>query len=246
MDHSTEIHVDPSEELRAAVERSSRRGTGVMVLLGVCAVIAVFGLVSGLLQLKVLERVAGGAEISEGDAALSDMIYAGVGLLQMGAFLLTAIVWLTWLHGAYGNLRLVGTGEARFTPGWAVGYWFIPFINLFRPYQIMRDLSVRSAARNEEEGTSPATGSNLVGLWWLSYLTSAMVGRIFMRQSLGAEDLAGFVTSTKSGLVNDVATLLAAVLALALIRSIIASQRSWLARQPTRPGLGSGTAPGAA
>jgi len=56
----------------------------------------------------------------------------------------------------------VGTRESRFTPGWAVGYWFVPFVNLVRPYQIVADLWLRSDVLNGEGSTERRNAPALV------------------------------------------------------------------------------------
>ena len=62
--------------------------------------------------------------------------FASVGL---AAFVLTSIVFL-FFHRAYSNLAVLGATEQRWSPGWAVGSWFIPILNLFRPKQIANDI----------------------------------------------------------------------------------------------------------
>jgi hypothetical protein len=41
---------------------------------------------------------------------------------------------------AYRNLPALGAESPRFSSGWAVGAWFVPFLNLVRPKQIMDDI----------------------------------------------------------------------------------------------------------
>ena len=65
----------------------------------------------------------------------------------------TGIVWLAWLRGAYRNLALVGSKRSRFTPRRAVGYWFMPFVNLVRGYQVMKDLWLRSESMNDRHAS---------------------------------------------------------------------------------------------
>ena len=68
--------------------------------------------------------------------------------LRVGAMaLLDAVVFLTafgfliaWTNRAYRNLPALGADDLRFTPGWAVGGWFVPFLNFVRPKQIMNDI----------------------------------------------------------------------------------------------------------
>src|SRR2546430_13548182 len=42
--------------------------------------------------------------------------------------------------------------RSRFSQGWAVGCWLIPFVNLVRAYQTMKDLWLRSESLNDRDG----------------------------------------------------------------------------------------------
>ena len=52
----------------------------------------------------------------------------------------TATAVLMWVHRAYRNLPALGARDMAYSPGWAVGWWFIPFLNLVRPYQVVREI----------------------------------------------------------------------------------------------------------
>src|SRR5687768_18623297 len=53
-----------------------------------------------------------------------------VGLAYIAFFLMfvvSVVVVALWIHRAHANLRDAGVGGLEFTPGWAVGWYFIPF-----------------------------------------------------------------------------------------------------------------------
>ncbi len=47
-------------------------------------------------------------------------------------------MFLMWLFRTYKNLEPLGSENIRFTPGWSVGWWFIPFANLVMPFKAVR------------------------------------------------------------------------------------------------------------
>jgi len=59
-----------------------------------------------------------------------------------GLFVLFALVSVVlacvWQHRAASAARALGL-PARHSPGWGVGSWFVPVVNLFMPYQAIRD-----------------------------------------------------------------------------------------------------------
>jgi hypothetical protein len=82
----------------------------------------------------------------------------------------TVIVWLVWQHHATANLWSRGFLGLRFTPGWAVGWWFVPFANLVMPYRAMRELERRST----RSGQARSGGSLLPG-WWFAWLAQSLL-----------------------------------------------------------------------
>jgi hypothetical protein len=73
------------------------------------------------------------------------------------------------------SLQNLQSSAETFTPGWAVGWYFIPFANLWKPYQAM------SFIRNEV--AEQFRGGNLVGLWWLSYVVMNIGSAFLNRKS---------------------------------------------------------------
>ncbi len=57
----------------------------------------------------------------------SDPIQGIIGLLQSGLGVVTAITFLKWVYRAYKNVQGFGAEGLRFSPGWAIGYYFISF-----------------------------------------------------------------------------------------------------------------------
>ena len=99
------------------------------------------------------------------------------------ATLLPAVVaTLMWLHRANRNLRPLGANELRFTPKWAVGWFFVPILNLVRPYQAMSEIwrASDSLVDLAADGTAwkRARVSPLVGLWWAAWLAAGLVGNL--------------------------------------------------------------------
>ena len=81
-----------------------------------------------------------------------------VSQLSSVVLLIVGIVFLVWFHKALSNARALGVHLTR-SPGWGVAGFLIPIINLWFPYQSMRDLV---------PAAHPA-GSR-VGRWWACYL----------------------------------------------------------------------------
>jgi hypothetical protein len=70
----------------------------------------------------------------------NDPVQGIVGLLQSGLGLVTGITFLKWVYRAYKNIQGFGAENLRYSPGWAVAYYFMPVLGLIRPVLADREL----------------------------------------------------------------------------------------------------------
>src|SRR2546430_678851 len=120
--------------------------------------------------------------------------------LNLVAFACTAVLWLVWLYRAYTNLVFVGSKRVRFSPTWAVGYWFIPFVNVVRAYQVMKDLWLRSDSRNDRDGYDDLPAPVLLRGWWGMSLAWAVLEPVFTRLARDARTAEQLSDATHVGI----------------------------------------------
>ncbi len=77
----------------------------------------------------------------------------------------TAAFFLVWVYRAHANVHALGFNELKFSPGWAVGWWFIPFFNLVQPARAMAPSCIGSPRRAILPPGAPtsASGRSLPG-----------------------------------------------------------------------------------
>jgi len=102
-------------------------------------------------------RLASGGDLTAATTATTLAVYG----LQL-TLPLAASTFVAWLHRAYGNVRAVG-GSTLHGTGWAIGSWFVPFLQFYRPMQIAREMW-------RHAGTQRVGGHGLVALWWSATL----------------------------------------------------------------------------
>jgi hypothetical protein len=72
------------------------------------------------------------------------------------------------------------------SPGWSVGSFFIPFLNMFRPFTGLRETWQASHAPTDAQDVPvPA----IMRLWWAGWLILGVFGQLSFRLSLRAETL---------------------------------------------------------
>ena len=190
-------------------------------------------IVHAVVFLGLLEQLNQGVDVSEETFLASDTIYGGIGILQLLAYLATVVTFLMWFHRAHRNLPALGARSLKYTPGWAVGYFFIPIANLFIPcrvaYEIWNGSHPETIGRTFTEGEN-APGASLVGLWWGAFIVGNVLTTLFTRASVSLQTMetAGieeFKYSALCDIVGTGATIPAALLAITLIRRIDRNQR---------------------
>lgn len=124
---------------------------------------------------------------SQGEAVLT-LVVAGLAVLGLLGILLTAICVWRFMHRANKNLRAAGVQNLEFTPGWCIGWWFIPFANLIMPRNAMAELYKASA-----KPTDPAwrTGDvpPALNTWWAAWIVGTLVSRVENRLATSGVDL---------------------------------------------------------
>jgi hypothetical protein len=194
------------------------RAVAVMVLLLLCIVTDVISAGSSFLQIELLSRPS----FTRQQAETNDLREACVGLLEFVTYLATVIMYLVWLHRASRNLPALGVANQRFSPGWAVGYWFIPFVNLVRPYQVVKEIWRGSEPPAEVDSATvlPRPSSALIGWWWAMWLLNGVFGQLVIRLGLRAETSDEWITLSWCSIIGHVLDVLAAMLCLRIVQTI--------------------------
>ena len=125
----------------------------------------------------------------------------------------TAIASLLWIYRASRNLHSLGALGQRFSPGWAVGWWFIPIFFFFRPYQVMVEIWKGSTPRASGETTldwKSGAVSALLPWWWACWIAQWFIGLIS-----GITEASG--GSIEVALLGDAINICWAVLSIALV-----------------------------
>lgn len=129
-----------------------------------------------LMGIADLRAARAGVEVSDGltPALIAEIV---IGLVYLVVYIVLVVFWMMWVHLTYRNLRPLGAEGLAYSPGWAVGYNFIPILNLFRPYQVMRE-TWRASDPRHAGGTHwmAIAAPALIGVWWTMYLLSHLAG----------------------------------------------------------------------
>ena len=100
-------------------------------------------------------------------------------LLGRAVFPAAIVFQSLWTYRLRQNLVALDVAGLHFTPGWAVAWSFVPVMNLFRPWQVMRETV--QASQTMPVGADPqawkvAPYSSLVHWWWWLPLVMNLLG----------------------------------------------------------------------
>ena len=118
------------------------------------------------------------------------------------------------MYAAYRNVSVVAPAERRYANGWAIGSWFVPIMNLFRPKQMINDIW-RAGGRDVGDAQP---GWLLLG-WWLLFLLSSWIVNGAARSYLDADTAEEVKTGTILYLISDAMSVVCAVFAIVIVRT---------------------------
>src|SRR5215831_5056044 len=142
-------------------------------------------------------------------ASLSRIVWGSVEFGELLLLLVVIPVFLVWFYRARKNADGRGQ-EQRLGPGWAIGVWVTPIVNLWFPYQIMAD--IWRANLTAERRTNKAW---LPGFWWGCWIAGDIFGLI----ALASASTVPGLHSVASILVG-VSVAAAAILLIVIVRAI--------------------------
>lgn len=180
--------------------------------------------VSCLMQVNLLsEALAGG--VTQEQAEWNDQRQAIVAVLTLVVFVALVVAFLMWLHRVMENLPALGNAKTRVevSPGWAVGSFFVPFMNLFIPYRAVKEAWVKSdpAVRTEEGFMfSAPSPTGLIFAWWVSWIAMNFISRAASGLESAAKTADSMIGATWVALAADLAAALSAGLAIQVVRGL--------------------------
>ena len=142
------------------------------------AIFAYIGVSAIMLGLELLE-LAGVVDLLSPVPGPLARLYGIAAILFLVVFIASIVLISMWIYRAHANLRDRRI-EMETSPGWAVGWYFVPIMNLFKPFQAMRELWSESHLEADSYG-DPAPGD--IAAWWACWIIGGILSNVSMRMS---------------------------------------------------------------
>ena len=153
----------------------------------------------------------------------SDFRQGVIAIVYLVVFIVSGILILKWLYRSNYNVKQLGAKDMEFSPGWSIGYYFIPFVNLWKPFQAMKELWKTSVNPSDWQNLkSPST----ITLWWGLWIVSNLLGRLIFNLSRNADSLDAMIQLNVMSQVSDVLDIPLSLVLMKLVQSIYSMQKN--------------------
>ena len=193
-----------------------------IVMLFVSLLMELIAMVGDLGQFTLLSR---DYTVEEGEA--NDTRQGFIAIAYLVVFIITGIVFLKWIYRANVNSRGFGATDMSHTPGWSVGWFFVPILCLFRPYQAMKE--IWQVSKNPSDWSAQQGGTVLTA-WWTLWIIASILGQISFRMS--TDTIEQLKNSTMVSMVSEAEGIALCIVAIMLVKTIAGRQEALVNANP--------------
>jgi hypothetical protein len=178
---------------------------------------------ASLLELPALTRMDPGSPVTSSSSAAGPAIEM-FGIIAAAvytiAFLVAAILVLTWIHLVNRNAHLFAD-DMSVSPGWNVGFFFVPLLTWWKPFVGIRETwQVSQSPSQWRDVPVPA----FLRWWWACWLASSMLGYASLRLSLQATMVDELIAASVLDIIDAVVSIPLGLLLLRLVRELTQAQ----------------------
>jgi hypothetical protein len=171
-------------------------------------------------------------QLSPDQVASNDPVQGFIGLLQSGLGILTGIIFLKRIYRSYKNIQGFGAQGLRFSPGWAVGYYFIPILSLIRPVQVMSEIW---RASDDPRDWPKRPGSWLIASWWTLFLVYTGITQVSLELAIQASTSDQWTLAAVLAILGDFFSIPLSLAALRLVTEVYRRQKTLVEGPSTLP-----------
>lgn len=198
---------------------NSKRAKNLITVFWILIALSIIGLISSYFELRLLRSIQDGYFVTDFDAEANDLRQGIIGLLEMGVYIFSIVVFLKWFRRAYGNLNRINTNSFPHKDSTAVWCWIIPFVSLFKPAQIMSQIwkETQASIKKYDPSYSIKHGGILIGIWWTLFIISNFVGRYILKTAFKQDTIEQMISSTEATILADFLQIPEALLVVAIV-----------------------------
>lgn len=171
---------------------------------------------SNLMQYQLLKTAQERMALSPEVAGQNDLRQRIIGIISILCLVATIVIFIMWYYRAYKNLHALKINRLHYTPGWAIGGWFVPILNLSRPYEIMKEIWNETQRFYLPDGENSSSVS-IIGWWWTFWLSDNILSNISSRITMAAGTIPQYMFSSMFSVISDTAGIIAMIITLIMV-----------------------------
>jgi hypothetical protein len=194
-------------------------GPALVILLYIFIALNVFGVMSDYMEVELLSKFIEGEFVSDETIASNDTRQALVGFSHLGILIVLYFVFGKWIYRASANAHVLAPSFMTHTPGWAVGSYFIPILNLIRPYEAMKETWQVSATQKGQE-PADVTTPGILRLWWAAWLISRFTGTAVFYVLKESDEVEQYIVADQLSMADSAVTILLSLDAIGMVKRL--------------------------
>lgn len=157
-----------------------------------------------------------------------------IGTFQLAALLIVCVFFLIWFYRAHRNLRALGIRRGRYSSPWAVLLFFVPILNLYYSYDLVKelwrqsspDLGFSDGFLKQHELTLKQYPSKtaLIGMWWGFTIASVIAARTSMTIISHSRSISDLTAGTWFYMISVAFDIVASIALIVIVKEIDARQ----------------------
>ncbi|WP_334060506.1 DUF4328 domain-containing protein [Alteromonas sp. S005] len=199
-------------------------------------VLAFVAIGSNLMEYQLLTDFQNGVyfsqEMAVADAEANDKRQAVIAFSYLGVFIVSGVLILRWIYQANQNARQFGAKDMAFSPGWSIGFYFIPIVSLWKPYQAMKE--IWQASQNPANWPVEKV-SSILGIWWFFWIANSIVGQAVFRLSRRAEEISEIMNVNLVSQTSEVISIPLALVTWLMVKNVSNAQLAMQERSNEQP-----------
>jgi hypothetical protein len=173
------------------------------------------------------------------EALANDMRERLVAHFHVGFDLILLIFFGIWVVRVNRNVRALGATGLPITPGWAFGFYFIPILCLWKPYQAMRDMW--KASHDPAQWQNVQSRATLA-IWWSLAIFQGLLTSIIIQIEFQKHSIIQLQDLTMVTMASHLVQVPAYLVMFVLVGQVLDAQQM-TAHKLILPALQSGSAP---
>ena len=195
-----------------------------LISVTICMILNFAQIISGYFELRLYQEIQQGYIPDKAELNFSDSRSAIVNDLAYVFRIISGVIFLIWLFRAYNNLRKIG-GFLFYSNSWVVGSWFVPFVNLVRPFKIVKEIHEETDKLLDKYSNDYTLRSNFPLLlpWWIlwliSWLITGMINYLFFKVLVEQNTLELYILMFQVNIIHAAVGIALAVITFSWIKS---------------------------